>query len=258
MKASPVLETTVMSKKRLSRQTDRMHFSDNSIRSRADLKSEGTTKASPVLETTVMSKKRLSRQTDVIRFFDNWAWSPSDWRREEMIEASRRLQPAVILTKPLRRQLDSIHSRALRAHHLLAWERLELSAKAIRPTRLSLDAVLGVLGRSFPRILKLRPRIAAALPAFDLALLDKLPLYVLDFFYCGAMADLARVLGRASPLQADKWNSERDRAVTLLMRAYDEVRGAVAFVPGEQGDAHRIAPPLSAMDPCFTPTATAA
>jgi hypothetical protein len=107
----------------------------------------------------------------------------------------------------------------------------------------SLDAVLFVLMESFPRILELRPQIAALLPELDLGLLDRLPLYTLDFFHYGAMTDLARVLGPASPLDANQWDSERDGAARLLMDAYEQVRGAVALVGG---DPDRVAPALAA------------
>ena len=105
----------------------------------------------------------------------------------------------------------------------------------------SRDAVLLVLSECFPRILALRPQIAAALPKFDLRAIDRLPLYALDFVYCGAMADLARTLGPASDLDADEWESERDRAATLLMDAYDDVRGAVVLAGADVG---RVAPAL--------------
>ena len=102
-------------------------------------------------------------------------------------------------TNRLSRRIDFVHSRALRAHRLLAPERLALAPKAIGSTTVSLEALLAVLPKSLPRIQKLRGQFAAAVPAFDLALLDRLPLYALDFFYYSAMADLARALGPDSP-----------------------------------------------------------
>jgi hypothetical protein len=129
----------------------------------------------------------------------------------------------------------------LRAHRSVTDERLALSREAIRATAVSRDDVLLVLSPCFPRILALRPQIAAALPKFDLRAIDRLPLYALDFLYCSAMAELARSFDAASPLDAREWDADRDRAATLLMDAYDDVRGAAPLVGA---DVRRVAPVL--------------
>ena len=144
---------------------------------------------------------------------------------------------------PLSARIDAIASSFLRAHRLVTDERVALTPDAIRPTAVSRDDVPLVLLPHFPQILALRPQIAALLPAFDLRVIDRLPLYALDFAYCSAMGDLARALGPGSGLDPDEWDSERDRAATLLMDAYDDVRGAVVLVGG---DVRRIAPALGA------------
>jgi hypothetical protein len=147
----------------------------------------------------------------------------------------------MISNNRLSARIDAASSSLLRAHRLVTDDRLALSPEAIRPTAVSRDDVLLVLSPCFPRIFALRPQIAGVLQEFDLRAIDRQPLYALDFVYCGAMADLARTFGPASDLDADEWDSERNRAATLLMDAYDDVRGAVVLAGA---DVRRVAPAL--------------
>lgn len=73
---------------------------------------------------------------------------------------------------------------------------------------------------------------------------DKTPITEADLAEATRTADaLLDAIGEAKrPKPKSMWSRERQRALTLLLRAYEELRRALAYVRWAEGDAERIAP----------------